>query len=150
MATKYSASFFNFRQLLIEEGFDIEKFIDDELATPPLAGEGWTRGTLRLLFEVDFRPLDFSRCSGRYCGTYVPPTDVNWLSAVAELRSGNIPRAKEIFAAREQHLLDMPSSNDVLCNACSATQARKLRQIMEGHKVHDDLEDHDSPFLLSI
>jgi len=150
MAMGYSTSFFYFRKLLIEEGFDIEMFIDDELAMPILAEEGWTRETLRFLFEVDFRPMKDSVCNTNYCLTIVLPADDEWLSALQELRSCNIQKAEELFAARDQHLLDMPSSNDVLCKACSATQARKGRQAIEGHEVYDDLEDHNSPFLLSI
>ncbi|KAH7360439.1 hypothetical protein BKA65DRAFT_547156 [Rhexocercosporidium sp. MPI-PUGE-AT-0058] len=141
LAMRYSSSFFHFRKLLVEEGYDIEKFIGDELHTSPLAEQGWTQATLHFLFETVFRPLEMKRCSA--CPRYGFPTDLGWLSALEELRSGNTKSARDILALRDQQLLDLPTPQGIVCRSCNL-EAQKHED------DHDVSEEYDSPFLLPL
>lgn len=149
LALRYSSSFSKLRRILREEGFDIGKFIEDELDTLLLAEQGWTRETLCFLFEVDFRPLEFSKCQSAYCQISVPPIDHEWLSALENLKLGNIQEAEDIFEARDRHLLNPPTPHGVVCQYCSPERKSKI-ELWDGQKFHDDVEHDNSPFLLSI
>ncbi|KAK0112982.1 hypothetical protein ONS95_014696 [Cadophora gregata] len=151
MAIRYSSTFFKFRNLLLEVGVEIENFVNDEPPTPPLAEEGWTRETLLFLFRLDFRPLELSQCQSVVsCQTYVSPIDAHWLSALEELRSGNIQRSNELFEARDQNMLDSPMIHRTLCQSCFFFEKRRIPAREDGHYSCDEFEDENSPFLLSL
>ncbi|KAF2845815.1 hypothetical protein T440DRAFT_258380 [Plenodomus tracheiphilus IPT5] len=71
LATRRSSSFFRWRQVICEVGFDVDNFVTNELKETPLVTSGWNVDSLTRLFRLDFEPLDLPQDLCVQCGRQV-------------------------------------------------------------------------------
>jgi hypothetical protein len=71
IAMRRSSSFFKWRQLIREVGYDIDQFVIDELNEAPLVAAGWTTESLMQLFHLEFEPLELDEDLCTQCGRIV-------------------------------------------------------------------------------
>ncbi|KAF2865397.1 hypothetical protein BDV95DRAFT_612781 [Massariosphaeria phaeospora] len=92
LAMRRSSSFFRWRQIVREAGYDIDQFVADELSECLLVTSAWTVSSLRQLFELDFEPLELAPDLCTQCGRVVYHTfdhDEVWWETLLDQLKGN-------------------------------------------------------------
>jgi hypothetical protein len=99
IAMRQSASFFCWCSMLREKEFCLDSFVIEELQESPLSIKGWTKDTLRDLFEYDFEPYRWrwKMMYCRHCGSDIKyRCELPWEKKLEMIKQGRIVEVQEL------------------------------------------------------
>jgi len=174
LALTLSQLFYDFRNVLTALGVDILSFIDEEFEQPkvPLHGAGWTKESLRDVFDLQYIPLEgvdsCPECLLHYHVWEYRDEDISWelqekswlnlLKRIRE-RKENGMSIEEILQIREQEIVESGEPARGICESefcnigkanCAKLQTFRRMKSEEEREEEEEEEEEDSPFLLSI